>query len=222
MKFSAYLPLCSTIATLGLAVQCHADNLVVTDNADSGPGTLRDALSQAQSGDTVTFAITGVISNSLSDLVISNDISIIGPGSDVLALAGNSNKPPRLFTVPAGVTASVSGLTLRDAGAGQFANGGGILNGGNLSVSNCVFLRCRSGFGYLIGEDPVPGGMSGDHGYDGGAIYSTGTVAVVDCDFFSNTADAGTDGSGGPAGPGGTGGNGGAIYATGALAGHEL
>lgn len=216
MKFPAFLPVRIAIVAMGLAIQCNASNLVVTNNADSGPGTLRDCLTQAQSGDAITFDIVGVITNSSSDLIISNDISIIGPGPGVLAVAGNSNNPPRIFTVAAGTTVSLSGLTLRDSYAGQFSNGGGIFNGGNLSVTNCVFARCKSGIGYLI-ADPVPGGMAGDSSYHGGAIYSTGTLTVSDCDFFSNVAAAGGNGIDGPNGPGGNGGNGGGIYATGTL-----
>src|ERR1700761_5356507 len=158
MRFSAFLSLRAIIMVMGFAFQCHAfSTLVVINNADSGPGTLRDCLTLAQSGDTITFDIAGVLTNSSSDLIISNDVSIIGPGPDVLALAGNTNKPPRFFTVSAGTTVNLSGLTLRDSYAGQFSNGGGILNGGNLSVTNCVFARCKSGIGYLVtGGDPFP------------------------------------------------------------------
>jgi hypothetical protein len=218
MKFPTSFLIRMALATTCFALQIasHATTLVVTNTADSGPGTLRDALAQTQTSDTITFDVTGIITNSSAQLVISNDINIIGPGPDVLAVMGNSNNPPRLFTVLNGVTANVSGLTLRDSYAGQFGKGGGISNAGTLSLTNCVFNRCKSGIGILI-AGPAPGGIAGGAGNHGGAIYNAGTLTVIDCDFFTNSAAVGTDGGGGPAGTGGTGGYGGAIFTTGPL-----
>ena len=215
MKFPASLKIQTVTAAVCFAVQCQA-NLVVTNKANSGPGTLRDALAQAQSGDIITFDITGLFTNRTTDLIISNDVSIIGPGPGVLAVTGNSNSSPRIFTVLNGVTASVSGLTLRDCYAGSQANGGAISNGGTLFLTNCVFLRCRAGSG-MVPAAPSAGGLPGGPGAHGGAIYNSGSLTVVNCNFYTNIAGLGGYGLAGPNGNGGDSGNGGAIYSSGTL-----
>jgi hypothetical protein len=37
----------------------HADTITVTNTNDSGPGSLRQALADANDGDTIDFAVTG-------------------------------------------------------------------------------------------------------------------------------------------------------------------
>jgi hypothetical protein len=56
-----------------------AATLTVTSTADSGAGSLRDAIANAASGDTVDFAVTGTIVLTSGHLFIGNDLNIIGP-----------------------------------------------------------------------------------------------------------------------------------------------
>jgi hypothetical protein len=57
-----------------------ASTLVVTSTSDSGPGTLRQAIAEAGSGDTITFApaLSSQTITLSSTLVIDKDLTIDG------------------------------------------------------------------------------------------------------------------------------------------------
>ena len=44
-----------------VTIPVHAATITVTNTNDSGPGSLREALTVANDGDTITFAVTGGI-----------------------------------------------------------------------------------------------------------------------------------------------------------------
>jgi len=113
--------------------------LTVTNNADSGSGSLRDAIANTPAGGTVDFAVTGTITL-LSEIVIaSKDLTIRGPGADQLTISGgNSTRIFRMTGSPGVNTIVVSGLRL----ANGFVNGNGgaiKMRGPNLELNNCVF-----------------------------------------------------------------------------------
>ena len=71
------------VALTGSPGSSLAATLVVTNQANNGPGTLLAILPTAQNGDVITFAVTGIITNVVAGgLTISNSISIVGPGPD--------------------------------------------------------------------------------------------------------------------------------------------
>lgn len=198
-----------------------AATIVVTSLAPTGPGTLQSALTNAHNGDTITFAVTGTITNQIvGGLVISNDVSIVGPGSDLLYITGTN--ACRAFGISNGVTASITGLTFTNCYGWDSANadGGAIYNSGNLSLSNCVFNACHSINGGAV--SPQNPGMSGGSGGNGGAVFNGGTLTAVNSQFLNNISGHGGNGGpgGSPSGPygltaggaGGNGGAGGAVY----------
>src|SRR5215831_7017983 len=71
----------------------QAGTLPVTSTADdNGPGTLRSVLAAANSGDTIdATSVSGTITLTNGELVISNSVSIIGPGSGLLTISGNNS-----------------------------------------------------------------------------------------------------------------------------------
>ena len=86
----------SGAAALTCALVCRAELAsaqvgVVTTLADSGPGSLREAIATAPSGATITFAVTGAIVRSYSNgpLTIDKNLTISGPGAFNLAISGN-------------------------------------------------------------------------------------------------------------------------------------
>src|SRR5687767_7037709 len=100
LRARALRPHVSLLITL-LALACtlpgvtRADTLVVTTTADNGaetlvPGSLREALFLAFDGDTIDAAgITGTVTlvagpNSLAELRVFSNITILGPGPDKL------------------------------------------------------------------------------------------------------------------------------------------
>ncbi len=81
----------------------HGDTLTVTTTADSGAGSLRDAIAAAGNGDTIQFdaALNGQTINLTSgELVIDKNITISGPGPNLLTVAKASNPSLSLPHLP--------------------------------------------------------------------------------------------------------------------------
>jgi predicted outer membrane repeat protein len=151
--------------------------LTVTSLADSGPGTLRAAILDADAGSpsdkfTIGFTVTGTIDlqSPLPDL--NNSIAIQGPGASRLTVerAAGASFPSAIITVDGGQTARLSGLTIAN---GNAFFGGGIFNRvfGTLTVSGCT--------------------LSGNSATYGGGIYNAGTLTVTDNCVSGNTAGSG-------------------------------
>jgi parallel beta helix pectate lyase-like protein len=113
-------------------ISAHADTITVTNTNDSGPGSLRQALTDANDADTIVFAVTGTIGLTSGGLLIAKNIAISGPGSNQLSIDGN--QAVFVLGIFPGKTATISGLTIRNAEAGA-----GVWNEqGTLTVSNCA------------------------------------------------------------------------------------
>ena len=109
-----------------VAVPAFADTITVTNTNDSGPGSLRNALAIANDGDTINFAVSGTIALTSGELVVDNNITISGPGSDNLAVDGNSKS--RVFYVGPDATVIISDLTITNGTTPRGEAGGGIYN----------------------------------------------------------------------------------------------
>src|SRR6266516_1049991 len=68
-----------------VGASAHGNTITVTNTNDSGTGSLRQALTDAHDSDTINFAVTGAISLTSGELVINKNITISGPGADLLA-----------------------------------------------------------------------------------------------------------------------------------------
>lgn len=109
-----------------------ASVITVTNTNDSGHGSLRQALHDANDGDTITFAMTGTITLTSGGLPVTKNLTISGPGSNHLSVDGN--QAVLVFGIFPGKTATISGLTIRNAEAGA-----GVWNEqGTLTVSHCA------------------------------------------------------------------------------------
>ncbi len=94
-----------------LVSSAEAATSTVTTLADSGAGSLRQALADSAAGDTITFAVTGTITLTSGELVITNSLTIAGPGATNLAVSGNSVR--RVFRIGNPVASvTISGLTI--------------------------------------------------------------------------------------------------------------
>ena len=163
------------------AYQYGLANITVTSTADSGAGSLRDALSTAVAGDTVTFQTSGMTINLVSQLTISKNLTVDGDlnNDGVADVTISGQYKTQVLKVNSGVTATLDGLIITqglavgngaDAGVGAAATatmGGGIFNAGNLTLKNVtVTANAASGGG---GGGGVANGNYGGGG-GGGAL----------------------------------------------------
>jgi len=112
----------------------------VCDNTNC---TLREAINAANANsgaDTIAFSVTGTIllGSALPDL--SDDVTISGPGANVLTVKRDPNASGfRIFIVNSGKTVTISGLTITNGSVvGGF--GGGILSNVR-SLTPCPLQR---------------------------------------------------------------------------------
>src|SRR5262249_51851104 len=118
--------------------------LTVTNNLDSGAGSLRAEIAAARSKDTIVFAPSvdgATITLSSGQLEISKNVTIQGPGAGLLTVSGDLHS--RVFQVDNKVTVTLSGMTISNGHAGFVGtvynnDGGGILNLGTLTISSCI------------------------------------------------------------------------------------
>src|SRR6266513_942510 len=156
-----------------VAVPVHAATITVTNTNDSGPGSLRQALTIANDGDTIGFAVTGTISLTSGELVIDKNIIISGRGPGLLTVARSQQAADfRIFNIPPSHTAEIDGLTI--TGGSLVGNGGGISSGATLTISNCAIS------GNSITADGVE--------YSGAGIYNVGTMTIVNSTVNNNKA----------------------------------
>ena len=94
----------------------------VTNTNDSGPGSLRQALANANNGDTISFAVTGTIALTSGGLVVARNVTISGPGANQLAV--NGNQALFVFGVIPQKTVSISGLSVTNGQYGIYNNQG--------------------------------------------------------------------------------------------------
>jgi hypothetical protein len=184
--------------------QTVPSTFTVRNLADSGPGSLRQAILDANANpgaDVIRFAhaaSAGTISLTGGELNITDNLTINGPGANRLAVSGNDAS--RVFEIGVGVAVGIDGLTVSHGHA--LLRGGGILNSGTLTLSDAVVSDNQ-----VVGQ-PGPGMDA-----FGGGILNNGTLTVSDT-LFADNRSSGADGL--PGGPGSTG-LGGAIMSLGSV-----
>ena len=155
----------------------------VTNTNDSGPGSLRQALADAHNGDTISFdsSLNGRnIGLTNDELVIDKNITINGPGSNLLGVYRTSQAAFRIFHIMPGATVTISGLSISRGGGGDQPGGGAVLNDhGTLTMNNCV--------------------MQNNGAQNGGGVYNDGsggaaTLAVLNSTISGNYASFGGGG----------------------------
>ncbi len=181
---NALFALAFAISALGLQPNTSpvvAATLTVTSTAESGPGSLRQAVLDAAPFDMITFSLAGPGTITLtSPITVNKDLRIVGPGIANLTLSGGGTT--RIFIVTAG-TLRIENMTLANgAMRGQDAVGGNpgtysglggaifVGSGAGLTATSVHFynngaIGGKGGDAYL---DPVAGYISGSGGGNGG------------------------------------------------------
>jgi autotransporter-associated beta strand protein len=139
------LQVSGSIASTSISVTSPgAFNAVVVSAADSGAGTLRQAVAETNHvsgvGPTITFgslfntAQTITLTSGELDLTDSVTTTITGPGAALLSVSGNNAS--RVLDISAGASAALSGLTI--TGGNVSGPGGGLLDLGTATLTNCT------------------------------------------------------------------------------------
>src|SRR5689334_5557740 len=94
LLFPLFSPFILIFATLvAISLETEAATLLVYNNNDTGAGSLRQAIADNRAlggGSTVIISntVSGTITLASSELRVTNDITIQGPGAKVLVLSG--------------------------------------------------------------------------------------------------------------------------------------
>src|SRR5262245_13151846 len=157
--------------------------LTVTNNLDSGKGSLRYEIAHANKNTTIDFApsLSGqTITLTSGELDITTGLTIQGPGAGQLTISGGNHS--RVFDVNAGAPVVLSDLTISNGTAFPsntavpfWGDGGGILNLSTLMLNGCV----------VSGNS-----ASGAAPSKGGGIYNAGTMILTGCTVSNNDASA--------------------------------
>lgn len=208
------------ILTIFLLVQAStsfAITFTVTNLNDSGAGSLRQAILDANANnngpgivDEIVFdvGIPGTIFLSAGEMTINDDLVIMGPGANALTI--DAQMMSRVFKVddiPSPAKVSISGLKFVNGSASNFESigptGGAIFNRGELTIDMCVFENNTSGSGGAIYNSSssfnaglleiANSSFNGNNAGDGGAIDNfLGTITKIsNSTFDGNSADDG-------------------------------
>lgn len=184
--------------------------LTVTNTDDSGPGSLRQAITDAAAGDTINFNLANcpcTITLTSGELIIDKSLTIQGPGADQLSVSGNNNS--RVFNV-FGDEVTINALSVvQGNGVGGFGGrGGGIIHqlNGTLTVSNCVLsnnlvrIDLPGVFGGGIHNEGgtvniVASKITNNRSVVGSGVYQNGgTMNITDSVISANSARGGNGG----------------------------
>ncbi|MCA9103280.1 MAG: hypothetical protein KDA63_19130, partial [Planctomycetales bacterium] len=166
----------------------------LVDEADGsitdGDVSLRDAIALAPSGETIDFSVTGTILLTLGELVIDKDLTINGPGAELLTIDGIGNDPTpdeplngdgsRLFHIagnPGETPVALKNLTL--------TGGRSDSSGGAVAAEHLFMYRCVVTGNYARGNTL------------GGGVYitsSAGRVSIIQESVFANNYATGGGG----------------------------
>jgi hypothetical protein len=189
-----------------------SSTLTVTNNLDSGKGSLRYEIAHAAKKDTIVFApsLDGqTITLTSGELDITTGLTIQGPGAGQLTISGGHNS--RVFAVNASAPVVLSGLTISNgtafpsnAAVPYWGDGGGILNLSTLTLSGCVVSGNSAagaapsyGGGIYNAGTLTLSGCTVANNYaiadiapaDGGGIYNAGRLTVSSSSFYLNSPD---------------------------------
>jgi hypothetical protein len=176
---------------------------MVTNTADAGPWSLRQAIADANSApgaDSIGFMFPGMVGGPktislLSELpALSTDIIISGGNITVTrGVAADF----RIFEVTFGATCTLNGLSIT-GGSKPGGSGGGVANWGTLTLSNVEIYDNAAAYGggvYNGGKLTVTGShiYLNQASHNGGGIHSEFNgplvdLSITDSHIYSNTA----------------------------------
>ena len=175
------------ILFFGGVIALRANTITVTNTSDNGPGSLRQALADANDGDVIdATGVSGVITLTSGELLVDKSITISGPGVGNLAVNGNAKS--RVLHIAPGTTATISDLSITNGNAsGNVLDGGGIYSDHAILTLNDCGISNNSAF------------RDGGGVYNGGRMppgraFGSATLTLNNCVVSDNST--GNDGGG--------------------------
>jgi hypothetical protein len=209
------MPVLMGCVLLTMSRKSQAAEFVVTNTADSGPGSLRDAVSQANASagvaDTIKFDLTpaptpaapATITLTSGELALTDSVTITGPGASQLHIHGNDAS--RIFNASTtGTQISITGLTLEHGSAAAPGGGAILVDEAHVSIADCTIQNnkavvLKGGGAYLQrGSGTLSithSAITGNSADDGGGLVLYASATLDDCAIMYNTAT--TNGIGG-------------------------
>jgi hypothetical protein len=182
------------------AASARGDVITVTNGNDSGPGSLRQALADANDGDTINFdPSVAIVTLTTAELVVSKTITVAGAAS-MVTVARSSQAQFRVFHVMPGQTATIDDLHITGGSPNLGSYGGAVLNDhASLTISNCSLTTNSGTYGGAISSNASGGSATlavlnntiiGNHAvFAGGGIYNNGgTLTITNSVVSNNTA----------------------------------
>ncbi|HKR12115.1 MAG TPA: Ig-like domain-containing protein, partial [Pyrinomonadaceae bacterium] len=179
---------------------------IVTSTADGGAGSLREALANVCSGDTITFDLAGAgphtITLTTGELLVGKSVTVNNNSGESITVSGNNLS--RVFHVNSSITAAIIGLTI--SGGNATGDGGGILNEGALTVVNSTLSGNVTGAdggaistaaaatSLTLINTTISGNSAASSG--GGVNVLGGTATSVNSTITNNTADSDNNATG--------------------------
>ena len=158
---------------------------VVSTTADSGPGSLRQAILDATPDETITFAsdlIGQTVVLTSGELVVDKGLVIQGPSATQLAISGGHvSRVFRVDPYSSGISVMISGLTIKDGNGADLLAGGGVYNSGVLTLDECVISGNSVNWADSWGQSFFA---------YGGGIFNDGALTLNRCTVKDNQVTA--------------------------------
>jgi hypothetical protein len=177
--------------------RCVPSTDIVTNLSGSAAvaGSLPYEVAQAAPGDTIVFAanLKGGTITLGQTLDINKNLIVDGAGGGITVNGGGH----RVFQIEFNVEAAINALTITGGAAPGAGDGGGILNDGDLLLSNSTLTGNAAVQGGGIFNEGVGLTMLGDTVNNnkavdsGGGVYNDTFVAMVNCTIAANHATSG-------------------------------
>lgn len=170
----------------------HAALIQVSNTADTGVGSLRNAIINANTAtgtNTIAINTSGTIMLATPLPALGFNLTVTGPGAGQLTIQGSASPAP-VLTITG--TVQISGVTIR-GGNNASGNGGGILvSSGSLTLIDSVITANTAQQGSAIFANATltirTSTISGNMGT--GAIAASGDATVVDSTIANNQGTA--------------------------------
>jgi hypothetical protein len=197
--------LCAAMATVQ---STRATTITVTNTNDSGAGSLRQALADANNGDTINFSVTTPATITLTSgvLVVNRNVTISGPTAGHVSVNGNAASS--VFFIASGTVVTISNLTITN-GNGSVSNQDNGLSGGGIYNYHATLTINDSTVANCVASDRG-GGIYNDHAtltinnstisnnsatgytysgyYDGGGIFNESGAVMIDNSTISGNS----------------------------------